>query len=268
MDSRLQRLCTTFERTTGRVQELTKPFCDLLGITTFGYVRVYNNQTVSWVTSNPEQDHFLLESGALQNDPLFTTKESLSEGAHLWFHDKKFPGSTAFYKARAQRFQLDHGMVLVRHQENYVETCCFSGLLAKTPLYNTFVNQKGLFSLFMDHFTRQLKGQILTFLEEGIPIDAIKGTRYKSSPAVRPAVDQAALSMACGWKNLTLLSPREKQCLVLLKEDHTFQGIGAALGLSTRTVEHYIESVKNKLDIETRQELYTAAKTLCLLLQI
>lgn len=263
MSQCMKQFCNTFEQSVGKVQQLSKSFCQPLGITTFGYVRVFTNGTISWVTSNPEQDHFLLESGALNEDPLVNTKEALQEGAHLWFNDRKFPGSKAFYSERARRFQLDHGMVLVRHQKNYLETCCFSGLLTKRPLYNSFVNKKGLFCTFMEHFTQQLDRRLLTFLEEGIPIGLLKSCYGQSTIQDEAPVDYAALAAACGWKNLLLLSPREKQCLALLREGYTFQGIGETLELSTRTIEHYIESVKNKLGCDSRHELYLAAEKLC-----
>ncbi|MCE5294551.1 MAG: LuxR C-terminal-related transcriptional regulator [Chlamydiales bacterium] len=38
--------------------------------------------------------------------------------------------------------------------------------------------------------------------------------------------------------------------------------MGKTLYLSSRTVEHYLESVKNKLGITGRPELYLAAKKL------
>ena len=58
------------------------------------------------------------------------------------------------------------------------------------------------------------------------------------------------------------LSKREKQCLVLLKDGHTYHTIGLALGLSECTIEHYLESVKNKLNVEARTELFLAAEKL------
>lgn len=78
---------------------------------------------------------------------------------------------------------------------------------------------------------------------------------------ISPAHRQSLIAI-CGWKNLLLLSKREKECLVLFKQGYTYQSIGVHLGLSVRTVEHYIDSVKNKLGLETRSELYLAAEKL------
>jgi len=59
-----------------------------------------------------------------------------------------------------------------------------------------------------------------------------------------------------------VLSPREKQCLTLFQQAMTYTEIGSLLNLSPRTVEHYVESIKNKLNIHTRTELRIAAQKL------
>ncbi len=264
MSLTLQQFCKGFDLGVDKVRQLSKDFCQSLGITAFGYVRVYHNGYVSWLTSNPDQDRFLIESGALNDDPLMNTPEALKEGQYLWFNDRQFPGSDAFYRNRAKLFQMDHGMVVVRHKKNYLETCCFSGLLKKRPLYNLFMNEKVLFNIFMGHFTKRLDRRLLILLEQGITIGDIKASFGKSSTKNSPEFSTCPSSLitACGCENLTQLSKREKECLVLYRQGYSYQAIGAHphLKLSHRTVEHYIESVKNKLGLETRPELYLAAE--------
>jgi DNA-binding CsgD family transcriptional regulator len=51
------------------------------------------------------------------------------------------------------------------------------------------------------------------------------------------------------------LSKQEIHCLRHLITGKTFKLIGQALQLSPRTVEHYIENIKRKLNVKTRQEL-------------
>lgn len=247
------------ERSEGRVKALSSGFTDLLGITVFAYGRIYNDARVSWVTSNAEQDHFLLEyPQALTSEPTFGTKNEVPEGVHLWFCDRTFLGSELFYKERAKRFQMDHGMVLVRHQKEYLETCYFSGLLSKKPLYNLFANEQVIFHAFMDHFVSRLDSNIMSVLHQAVPIHEFANAQVQKLPMI----DREAALAACGCKQLLCLSEREKECLLLFKEGYTYQAIGKALHLSARTVEHYIESIKGKLGLETRPELYQAAQKL------
>lgn len=252
-----------FDLTVDRVRNLTKSFCQQLSITVFGYVRIYDNGRVSWVTTNPDQDRFLVESDELSRNPLLNDRNLLKEGLYLDMYNRQFPGCEEFYRERANLFKMDHGMVLVRHQKDYIETCCFSGLSTKRPLYQLFMNEQALFKIFMEHFTNQLDARLLEILSQGILLADLKDESYLlDEDTLYFSGDRSFLLEACGWKNLLTLSKREKQCLVLLKEGHTYHTIGLSLGLSERTIEHYMESVKNKLNLETRTELFLAAEKL------
>lgn len=254
------QLFKNFDLSVDKIRYLSKDFCLSLGVTVFGYVRIYDDGTISWVTTHPDQDRFLLESGELKKNPLVGDRDLLKEGCYLDNYHRQFPGCEGFYRERAKRFHMDHGMVLVRHQREYLETCCFSGLSTKRPLYQLFMNEQGLFRAFMEHFTHQLDAPLLDILSQGILLSDLK--EESDEEILHFSGDRGTLLEACGWKNLLKLSRREKQCLVLLREGHTHQTIGLTLGLSERTIEHYLESVKNKLGLETRTELFQAAEKL------
>lgn len=132
MNTHVKQFCRNFDLGVDKLRKVSNDFCLPLGITVFAYVRIFPNGQVSWVTSNPDQDRYLIESNALDGDPLIDTPNVLKEGMYLWFHDREFPGSDVFYRERARRFQMDHGAALVRNRGAYLETCCFSGLLTET----------------------------------------------------------------------------------------------------------------------------------------
>lgn len=56
-------------------------------------------------------------------------------------------------------------------------------------------------------------------------------------------------------KSISLLTPREQQCLDLLKQGRSAQSSAAILGISRRTVEHYINSIKIKFKCRSKWEL-------------
>ncbi len=259
MKHNLEQFCRGLETVQDSVRGRSSDFCSKLGITVFAYCRVQDDGRATWVTSNPEQDRFLLESQALGDDPVFDTKKALTEGQYLWFCDRHFPGSDAFYSERKKRYKMDHGMVLARHNKNYLETCCFSGLLEKRPLYNLFMNKPGLFTSFMDHFVKSLDRKLKSHLDEGISIGEVKKTWGKPKSEL---LDLDALASLCGDQSLSLLSAQEKRCLLLVKEGYSCPAIGKKLFLSHRTIEHYMESIKNKLGCKTRAELCQMAEKL------
>ena len=253
----LKQFYKSLEQNEASVKKLSKSFCDHIGITVFAYARIYDDERASWVTSNPDQDHFLLDAKVLGQEPTFNTKAYVKEGAHLWFCKGQLP--TQFYEERKKRFDMDHGLSLVRHKQTYMETCYFSGSLEKKPLYNLFANDQPLFSAFMDYFVDNLDGKLLTALTDALPFsEFIKQPRAFQ----HQAADRDTALILCGQGRLATLSQRERDCLKLFSKGYTHQAIGKSLYLSSRTVEHYLESVKNKLGVTTRPELYLAAKML------
>lgn len=257
------QLFRNFDLTVDRVRKLSKQVCEQLSITVFGYVRIHDNGTISWLTTSPDQDRFLVESDELCRNPLVNGRSLLKQGVYLDLYNQKFPGCEEFYRERAKRFKMDHGMVLVRHQEDYIETCCFSGLTDKRPLYQLFMNEQGLFKSFMNYFTLQLDPWLEEVLSEGIMMSDLKDpSNLPAEDGLYSFGDRVQLLESCGEQKLLILSRREQQCLVLLREGHTYHSIGKTLGLSERTIEHYLESVKNKLNVETRADLFLIAEKL------
>ena len=57
----------------------------------------------------------------------------------------------------------------------------------------------------------------------------------------------------------TELTDQQLECLFYLVKGKTIRKIGETMKLSHRTVEHYLEAVKSKLDCKTREELIEKA---------
>lgn len=258
MNTKINNYCNSLEKGVDKVRSLTKDFCKPLGITTFAFVRIYHDGRIGWVTSNADQDRFLVESRSIEEDPLVNTEKGLKEGPHLWFNDRQFPGSEAFYRERARLFSMDHGMVLVKHSKNYLETCCYSGLRSKGPLYNLFLNEIGIFNAFMEHFKKQLTCPLLQIIEEGLKLEDFKKDYGKPPEELK----RAQLLEKCGLKNILKVTKREKECLLALRSGYTYKEIGDFLEISERTVEHYLNNIKDKLGLEKRSELFSLAEQL------
>lgn len=242
-----------------QVRKVVKPFCEPLDLTGFAYVRVYHDGRVGWLSSDADHDRMLYEAGFLEEDPLIDTSEALNKGHYLWFPNRIFPGHKAFYKEREGVFQIDHGLVVVNHRKEYLETGCFSGLLKKRPLYNTFSQEVGVFKAYLKHFSRVLPKSLSSIFESGIHLKDLKSSYGKSRNLSLP---RERMVTECGYAKLLTLSQRERDCLALLRRGYTYQMIGEKLNLSPRTVESYLLTVKNKLNLYTHAELWRVADSL------
>lgn len=134
MNSSIKEYFKNLDSKVDQMRKITKTFCEGLDLTGFAYVRVYHDGRVGWLTTDSDHDRLLYDSGFFKEDPLIDTAKALEQGHYLWFHNRSFPGDTAFYKERANHFHIDHGLVVVNHQKDFLETACFDGCLAKKPL--------------------------------------------------------------------------------------------------------------------------------------
>lgn len=259
MNSSLPTFFNELDKRVDQVRKVIKPFCDFLDLTGFAYVRVYHDGRVGWLSSDPDHDRLLYESGFFEEDPLIDTAKALEKGHYLWFHDRAFPGDKAFYRDRESLFHIDHGLVVVNHKKDYLETGCFSGLLGKQPLYNTFSKETGLFKTYLKHFSSNLPKSLSSIFNEGIHIKDFKTSYGKSDEDSFP---RDRLVSQCGYGELLTLTCRERDCLSFLRKGYTYQMIGERLELSPRTVESYLLSVKNKLNLYTQAELWQIAELL------
>lgn len=60
-------------------------------------------------------------------------------------------------------------------------------------------------------------------------------------------------------KNIYGLTDREHECVFLLIRGKSAKEIGALLSLSKRTIESYIENIKNKMDCRNKAEILVKA---------
>ena len=91
----------------------------------------------------------------------------------------------------------------------------------------------------------QIAAAIQTVLRGGAVFDAV---------ATRQAVDGLKNGQRRERKLLERLSPQELRVLVEVANGKTDKEIGAALTLQTKTVRHYLDSVFQKLGVNTRTQ--------------
>jgi two-component system nitrate/nitrite response regulator NarL len=76
---------------------------------------------------------------------------------------------------------------------------------------------------------------------------------------VRPATESDPADVAHLRQLVSYLTPRERECLIMLAEGKNTAAIAAGLGVSRTTVRSHVQSVLNKLDVHSRLEAATLA---------
>ena len=100
-----------------------------------------------------------------------------------------------------------------------------------------------------ENFTNYKINQFL--FETQLPDTLLKKNKEK----IRLAKSQLNTTDSAESNFLSPLSPRQKDCLFLLTRGKTAKQIGQALGISHRTVETHMISLKNKMNCTTKNQL-------------
>ena len=148
--------------------------------------------------------------------------------------------------------RMNHLYLIHKRKGNRAESFYFTGDDINASNSQHLIDQTDLLVQLGQYFKREAKRYI---------IDAKQGG-YNARQAMGDAFfvrdENAPLSNAICKKflrTISLLSPREQECLDLCQEGNSARNTAAILGISFRTIEHYLESIKDKLGCASKQDL-------------
>lgn len=136
-----------------------------------------------------------------------------------------------------------------------------SSLIGRT--YTEWLNDDKYAAIWMENGRRiQKTGVAEQLIEIAQCKDRIVYFRSYKTPLLGRSgktIGLTGFSIPLSSNSLIPISKQQTECLKLLALGNTYRQIANALGLSQKTVEHYIENIKNKLNCECRAELVQQA---------
>lgn len=164
--------------------------------------------------------------------------DEVETGFFMWDHMPNLPQEICGHARQKHNFA--HVLfILVKHQ-GHLDTFSFATKPGNSQINNFYLNQKNLFIAFMENFYHQM-AETLTELSAHrfmMPGDI----QLNSNP-------------------LLTLSPRQKECAILLTEGDSTKEIAQKLSLSPRTVEYHIDAMREKLHAKNRIQLIHSLKS-------
>jgi len=113
--------------------------------------------------------------------------------------------------------------------------------------------------VFIEKVMLPFREEVKTYISYKMPLmnGKVKGLVGISFAVDETATEFSALSSLIKNQSITL-SKRQLDCLFHLVKGHTVRQIATLLSLSAKTVEHYLETCKDKLNCLTKSELISA----------
>lgn len=252
-----------------KVKRICEPLHRTFGIKHFWYSKTTQYGGYFSLASNPEM-----------HDYYHSTKQHLYSP---FFHDPKLikPGFYSYRSIKDQNFQtslnlcaskvnVELGACLVIKNKDELIRFGYATSPENSLAFNDLITDNlNLLKKFNEYFLKETKDLLKTNEDDLVHLPDEMGTAYKTFPSgVKSLVslnEKCAFLEKLGFvkhDNLKRLSPREMECLRLMNENLSASKIALNLGLSCRTVENYLENIKNKLDCYSKCDLIKIAKLL------
>lgn len=158
-------------------------------------------------------------------------QQDLSSAFHMWDHFSYTPPEIYDYN---KQLGLAHGLTIMQQYDHFTDGFTFATHLGNHQANNFYLNQKDLFSIFMEEFYTKMATVLKDLSTQTFMVPS-------STKLITPP--------------MMTLSPRQLDCAQLLFKGANTKEIAAQLDLSPRTVEEHIRLLKTKFEAKNRMQL-------------
>ncbi len=246
------------------IAQICKPLFELLNIHGFTFQRMYRDGSrlyfsscETWIENFYDNNYFLASS---------FQKFSQLQTFNLWKHWPKEDKS--FYKLMAdakENFNYENGLVIIRSHDGYMDAFTLRGYLNDESVNSRYLSEFNPIEKFIDYFYVAAADLIANSFEKKISIpESVVKPLYKTTPLGKhdiklqkffSSLKPEKILINNGTKNF-FLTKRESECLGLLARGQSAKETGRSLGISSRTVESYLDSIKTKLSCTSRSQIF------------
>ncbi len=233
------------------IKSISDFFIHPLGLTTFGYKRVYLNGQYLFLSTN---ENWLQYHYQNVNDHGTFFQEAM-DTAHLNHSYKVLWPSTSqdHFLQALNHFGMWHGINFYKWREDYLELWTFSTSYDRGGISQIYINTLTHFENFINHFN--LKANEIININDQEKLAQFENKSHNSSQqhdissnSLLQIIEQIRIDeiMVNGSNGIVSLTKRESECLKLLGTGKSVKEIANILEISPRTVESYINLAKEK----------------------
>lgn len=266
-----------------QIVEICAPL-NKLDITYFCHVNINEEGHFSGISNNPEfADHYI--KNKYYNADIHLASNELG-GYVLWDTLPKC-GETQRMDKEAEGFGVKHTFTIVKEHEKTKDYFHFATHLDQDWYNQVYLSNLDLLGNFADYFKEKIKqskmlaiaydytfapskeeakfclkglDEFLKMSEKSIEVKNSLDENFHQIKNIIPA--HAAIMHRQSGKVLRL-APQQMRCLTLLLSGKTSKEIGQVLGISYRSVEHYIQRIRRILGCKNSKEVIAAYSIFC-----
>ncbi len=234
-----------------KIREVTCHLHKNFNIFNYTYFKIQDDGRFVTLSNNPEQLDFYYAEKYYLSNPYLVDPNLLKSGLVFTAltKDEEYLNTI---NTSLNRFQIDNTFLMLDKKEGQVE----GFLYATRPNESTFnyISNLDVLKKFNSFFTREMSSVIKKMHSEGFNLKAAKEINFFERKEGLPLAAKDKISQDF-LKMISPLSPQEERCLDLFRSGYSAQATASIMNLSRRTVEHYFESIKNKLGCYSKWDL-------------
>ena len=239
-----------------KMLRICEPLQKFLGINYFTYHSLSSEGGWCPIVSRLDWAEYYTESQLYLPDPFLVHPRFYRSGAVMWQSMLDPDQYQEILDYAGEKFDMAHGMILV---EKAADRCEFFGFTAPKnhgQIYHTYLNDMPLLKKFCQYFKEEMAPIIKMAQQDPVDLLGLKGDAFEKDLSFGFADKPKNLFVKSIHAEPSIkLSRREQECLRLYLDDARMIDVAQKLGLSIRTVEAYLTSLKTKLDCLNKAEL-------------
>jgi len=240
-----------------RLKDICQPLLDHFGIYLITYRKFYNNGDLLYLFNHPDWMRYSFTNQCWNSAGFINRIKDLSTQNCIYYPWPEFPPLNDQVYCALYDFNIWNGMIVYKKSIHSIETFGFASDKNHALSSNFYINNKAI----IEHFIKYFKCKIYPIIK---PHEKSILIPYK--PLV---LDQASVHRDAAFFEATkinkfflslgsaelVLSKREEECLFHLARGKKTKEIAAALDLSVRTIEFYLNRVLGKTCLPNKSQL-------------
>lgn len=236
------------------VKNICSPALDSIGITYFNYIKIYHEDSSRELLTNNANwiDHFY-KNELYKSVGAIDIEHLLPKGYFLW---SELNNDDSVYSQGRESFNIDNGISFVIKRKDVTYLYIFASSRENTKINHFYGRNIDLFQRFILHFNDRGSSLIKEAEKNRIylPDRQIIPTNRLNQGRITQDEREQFYKNTCVEKYYLLsesddlyLTKKQAECVAYLIAGATAKQCANALNISYRTVEGYINDIKNKL---------------------
>lgn len=247
------------------INDICRPLKNL-NISYFAHIQINKEGKFSGISNNPGFTEHYLQNQYYNADIHLADNNKL--GKYVMWDAIERTGQSEKMHREAADFGIQHTFTIIEKNQDVSHFYHFANNESSKAINQIYISNLELLNLFISHFKENInQSKVLASAfdlqfsidenAEGYTLENISNSMLINKDnflnEINSNVDKRIINSLIN-KN-SKLTKREIECLDLYSRGKIAKNIAATLGLSNRTVEHYLENAKFKLGIKSKSDL-------------